>query len=260
MKHIYFSSTLMWNATLPELFQTASQFGADGIELWAQQFESRNYSEEECLRLLDQSQLRLLIHSKSWDLNYASLNRSIREASLSEIKNSIHLAEKLHAQEITIHPPHASLGKDLPLYRELAYQGFCEILQSAHRAGVTVSLEVMEKTLKELMTTPQQVRELTRDLYPDFSYTLDIAHCDTEEEVRNGLSDLSNLSKLHISNRRGKTYHTLLPDGDFNFQKLWPLLTSSHLPMVVEGFDRSSQYADLFQNIKFIQTLKECSQ
>lgn len=256
MNPIYFSSTLMWNAALPELFQAAHTLGAQGIEFWAQQFESRNYCEKECLRLMDEYQIEAFVHSKTWDLNFASMNRCIREASIREIKASIDLAGKMHASEITVHPPRESLCGELPFYRELTYQGLTELLSYARGKNVDVSLEVMEKIPKELMTSRRQIQELTRDLYPEFSYTVDVAHCDDAAEVQDFLWKLPRISKLHISNRRGSKYHTLLSDGDFSFPELWPILEDSHLPMVVEGLDRSKEYTMLYENMKYIQTIK----
>ena len=260
MEHIYFSSTLMWNAALPEIFRTADALGAEGIELWAQQFESRRYSAAECLDLLGCYPLRIFVHSKTWDLNFASVNRRIREVSLREIRRSIDLAARLNAPEITVHPPRESLCGDRPYYRELAYRGLREILQYGREAGVAVSLEVMEKIPRELMTTREAARGLTRDLYREFSYTVDVAHCDGEEELEDFLLNLPGVSKLHISNRRGGNYHTMLSDGDFSFSKLWPMLESRGLPMVVEGFDHTDQYLMLQENMKYIRKLKECLQ
>lgn len=257
MNHVYFSSTLMWNADLPEILDAAGTYGADGIELWAQQFESRKFSAAECLRLLEKHPLPILVHSKTWDLNFASLNRSIRDASLNEIKSSIDLAARLHAAEITVHPPRESVKGSRALSRELCYHGLCEVLSYARRAGVTVSLEIMEKIPKEMMTTRQAVQELTGDLYGEFFYTVDAAHCADEPELLDFLRNLPRISKLHISNRRGKTYHTPLSDGDLSFPRLWPALETAGLPMVVEGLDLSTRYTVLQENMKYIETLKE---
>ncbi|CAB1252989.1 Sugar phosphate isomerase/epimerase [Ruminococcaceae bacterium BL-6] len=258
MKNIYFSSTLMWNASLPEIFRAARAFGAEGIELWAQQFESRGYGADECLELLGRCPLRLFVHSKSWDLNFASLNPRIRAASLGEIKRSIDLAARLRAAEVTVHPPRESFRGDRPYFQQLAYEGLREILRYGRDSGVAVSLEIMEKIPKELMTTRASVQELTRGLFREFSYTVDTAHCSGEAELLDFLRNLPGISKLHISNRRGEKYHTALPDGDFSFQKLWPLLESRNLPMVVEGFDSTNQYGMLQENMNCIQKLKEC--
>lgn len=257
MKNIYFSSTLMWNAELSELFQTAYRMKADGIELWAQQFEYRNYNEKECLNLQKQYPLQIFIHSNSWDMNFASINRGIREASLNEIKRSIDLAARLHAPEITVHPPRETLCGNKSFYQEIAHQGLQEIFQYGRSAGVTVSLEIMEKIPKELMTTREAVSLLTRNLYREFSYTVDTAHCTDEKELEDFLQNLPNISKIHISNRKGSQYHTVLADGDFSFQTLWPILERRNLPMVVEGFDSTDQYTALQENMSYLEKLKE---
>lgn len=257
VNELYFSSTLMWNADLPVLFQTAQTLQVQGIELWAQQFESMAYQEAECLRLMEQYDGAVFVHSKTWDLNFASLNRSARETAIREVKASIDLAATLHAPEVTVHPPRQSLGGNEAFYRELAYQGLTEILSYARRKQVEVSLEVMEKIPKEMMTTQEQVKELTGDLFNEFLYTVDVAHCDSVAEAESFLLGLPRISKLHISNRRGGTYHTTLANGDISFVELWPALESSGYPMVVEGLDISNQYTMLYENMDYIQTLKE---
>ena len=86
-----------------------------------------------------------------------------------------------------------------------------------------------------------------------FTYTLDIAHCDSPDEGMDILRRVDAVSKLHISNRIGGLYHTPLYDGDFDFTELLPALRSYHLPMVLEGYDPQGGLDVFYRNVEFLQ-------
>ena len=87
-----------------------------------------------------------------------------------------------------------------------------------------------------------------------FFYTLDIAHCDSEEEPFHILDQLKRISKIHISNRKGKCYHTPLENGDFSFKEMLPQLLAYGLPLVTEGYDDSRDFHIFTENTAFLKT------
>ncbi len=101
----------MWDADAETLMRTAAGNGFDGIELWAQHAETKKL-DLETIRRLKELGLNLVIHAKSWDLNYAALNDAVRRASVEEIKSSVDLAVELGADEVTVHPPRYTLKED----------------------------------------------------------------------------------------------------------------------------------------------------
>lgn len=257
MKQIYISSTHMWNGTVEEMLKIAYQYELGGIELWAQQVEQNKYSIDKYISLAKEYHLNTTVHSKSWDLNFASLNEGIRLASIEEIKKSIRLAKQLHAKEITVHPPRETICGLKPIHLELAYQGLKQLYEYSCEMEVTLSLEIMEKIPKELVTSDISLGETTRDLYNKLSYTLDLAHCTNEDEFFAYLKKIPNISKLHISNKIGNKLHTLLSEGDYNFAELFPVLEKLNIPMVVEGFGDKEPYLGLIKNLNYIKKLKE---
>ena len=88
MANIYLCSTLLWNASLEEIFNLACQSGLDGIELWAQHFFHREYDAGEFEKLAALYPIKSCIHSQSWDLNLASMNEGIRKQSVIEVEKS----------------------------------------------------------------------------------------------------------------------------------------------------------------------------
>lgn len=256
MENIYFASTLMWNASPEELVQTALKYEAAGIELWAQQAECRGYDPETLRTLAKQAGIGLIVHAKSWDLNYAALNRAVREASVEEIKSSVDLARLVGAKEVTVHPPRYTLAETQEA-RDLAYGSICQFAGYAASRGIKISMEIMEHIPKEMATSPKEMRAIVRALETELAFTVDLAHCLTEKEFWDNIRDMGRVSKVHITNKCGKKLHTPLPEGDFRMENIYPELVKMGIPMVVEGYDESRKYDILNQDFKFIQTLKE---
>jgi sugar phosphate isomerase/epimerase len=257
MAELYFSSILMWNAPLDEIFKTACENGFAGIELWAQHFVSRGYDAGEYVKLGACYPVKTILHSFSWDLNLASLNDAIREASVRETQKAVGLANLLGAGEITVHPGRETLR--LAGERELCDQKLSaslgEIEAYARRQDVRVSLEIMEKKDGEFIVSPEAMERLTAGMPGRFCHTLDVAHCDSEEEIFFALERLRGISKIHISNRTGKKLHTPLREGDYEFRTLLPRLKKYGLPLVVEGFDESRAFEILKDSIVYLKEI-----
>ena len=261
MKQILISSTLLWNLSLSEMIRHISDNGLGGLELWAQHFYCRRYDEGEYRRLARQHSLRTIVHSCSWDLNLSSMNREIRRTSVQEVVASLAFARRVGAEEVTVHPGHMTM----PCWRResaaLMHESLQEIADAAYKMDMPVSLEIMEKTKKEFVTDIQSMQEVTGDLFTFFSYTLDIAHCDSADEALSALRRLPSISKLHISNRIGSRYHTPLYDGDFDFDSLLPELCAYGLPMVLEGYDDKGGLAAFYGNVDYLKrhmAVKQC--
>ncbi len=252
MSEIYISSTLMWNLPLKQLMELAHDLHAAGLEMWAQQFFFQGYDPTEYQYYAHYFNLKTLVHSCSWDLNLASINTAVRDASIKAVKDSIKLAHKIQAREVTVHPGHMTQ----PAFRKestlLMQDSFQQIYEYAHKKNVPVSLEIMEKIKKEFVTDEGAMREVTGGLFDNFYYTLDLAHCDSTEEMFHLLDTMPHLSKLHISNRKGPKYHTPIPEGDFPFAELLPRLNAYGIPMVVEGCDTTPDLKVLHKNIDFL--------
>ncbi|WP_088186860.1 sugar phosphate isomerase/epimerase family protein [Desulfosporosinus sp. FKA] len=253
MPELYFSSTLMWPASLEDLFRTAYENGFAGVEFWAQQFAVKGYSVKDFVKMLSIYPLKTMVHSFSWDLNLASLNDEIREASIRETLKGIDLTATLGGFEITVHPGKRTLDTEPEVYYERLRNSLVEISRYAKERHVNVSLEIMEKAKKEFVVSIEALKQLTGNLFNEFFYTLDIAHCDQEEIIFTSLASLDRISKLHVSNRKGKILHTPLRKGDYKLDKLLPRLSNYKLPLVIEGFDDDNEFWILKDNIKFLK-------
>ncbi len=245
----------MWNASVDQIIEIVNLYGIKGIELWDQQFETRNYQVKEYTKVAEQYGIDTIVHSKSWDLNFASLNKSIRQASVEEIKKSIILAEAVRATEVTVHPPRETFSGNKEYYYDIAYTSLREIYEFARLKGVEVSLEIMEKKTNELVTTDEELKVMVRDLYKEMTYTIDVAHCSSEEEFWRYFNRVENVSKIHISNKKGKKLHTKLSEGDFNFKDLILKLRQHKIPLVIEGYDGGNDFGVLKDNLEFMKKI-----
>ena len=109
MKRIFFSSTLMWSAPLQDMAQVVQDNQLAGIEVWAQHFFYHQYDKAAYREYASKFQIETFVHSCSWDLNLASLNEGIRQASVQEVVASLRLAKELGAAEVTVHPGHMTM-------------------------------------------------------------------------------------------------------------------------------------------------------
>lgn len=253
MKEILISSTLVWNAPLDLLFRRIYEYGLGGMEMWAQHFYCRQYDIREFRRLAETYPLQIAVHSCSWDLNLSSMNEGIRRTSVQEVIRSMKFAGQIGASEVTVHPGHMTM----PCWREesmkVMRESLKEIAAASYVLKMPVSLEMMEHTKKEIITDIDAMKEVTGDLFDFFSYTVDVAHCDSVEEIFYTLNCLRHISKIHISNRRGSQYHTPLDEGDYYFPELLPALCRYELPMVLEGYDPAGGWNVFYQNMDFLK-------
>lgn len=253
MKQILISSTLLWNLSLRDMFRQVYELGLGGLEMWTQHFYCQQYDEGEYRRLSQKYPLHTVVHSCSWDLNLSSMNQAVRQASVEEVIASMEFAKRVGAREVTVHPGHMTM----PCWRResalLMHESLQKIADASYRLNMPVSLEIMEKTKKEFVTDIESMKEVTGDLFSFFTYTLDIAHCESPDEGLDILRRVDTVSKLHISNRIGGLYHTPLYDGDFDFTELLPALRSYHLPMVLEGYDPQGGLDVFYRNVEFLQ-------
>lgn len=259
MYKLYLSSMLLWSSSLEQIFDIATKYNFDGIELWAQQFETRGYSINEYKKLKEFYPIRTIVHSYSWDLNLASLNKGIRQASIEQTKKAIDLTTNLGGNELTVHPGRKTVNDDddTEIYFNFLYQSLQEIYEYAKKNKIRISLEIMEKLPLELAVCEKTIKKATLDLFNNFCYTVDIAHCDTTNEIFNLADNLPNISKFHISNKLGNQLHTPLYNGDFNFKELLPILSNYEIPIVLEGLDKSFNFTVLRNSIKFINNISK---
>jgi sugar phosphate isomerase/epimerase len=239
---IAMSSVCLWGTELSEVIHFAGSTGFDGLEVWIEQLGPRPDAAL-VRRLAEDHGLSLFAHAASWDLNPCSHNKALRNTSLNETKRSIDLACGLEAKNITVHP--GRMGSpvfDKAFYLGLMTESLVEICRHASEAGMTVSLELMEKIRREFVTTPEVMNKLLNAVSPlTCAVTLDSAHLDSAEMFLEYFSALPLTDKIHLSNRQGDTYHTPVFSGDIDMIRIVEMLEGKNLPVVIEGTGSSRE-------------------
>ncbi|AWW27019.1 sugar phosphate isomerase/epimerase family protein [Acetobacterium carbinolicum] len=257
MKNLYVSSNFFFNTDLETMMNKTKRYGFSGIEVWAQQFDLSRYSRKECRTLSDQYGLKNFVHAKSWDLNFASLNQNIRNTSIEEIKRSIDLADALAISEVTVHPPQMTLVGDRDRSLRLGRNSLAEIVSYGESKNIDVSIELMEKLPHELVTSYEEFTELADGFIDQLKVTIDIAHCDSLEEFEHYFDVFDNISKIHLSNRKGNVLHTPLYEGDYDFSSCFDTILKKNLPIVLEGFDARPGLMQVKKEVSYIKKIME---
>lgn len=245
----------MWDFPVEEIFDFAKENNFSGMEIWAEHIRNKAYEPDKIKNLFKKHDLNLTFHASSWDLNLCALNKSIRRASIDEIKKDIDLSYFIGIDEITLHPGRVSVALDSFNYGATLYDSLTEICQYAQSKNIQISLEIMEKIPKEFITSLEQVQSMAEDLMNFLKITLDLAHCDSLEEAYHIFKKSNNISKVHISNRRENKYHTALDDGIFDLREILTYIYNLNLPMVIEGLEIGKEAKFLKRNINYLKEL-----
>lgn len=233
---LYAATTLFWGQPLEVIFQKVQAAGLQGIELWIEQMQLENWSLPKIELFMQQYNLPVSIHARSWDLNLASLNEEIRNASVHEVMNALYVAKALSCPSVTIHPGRKMIANHPNTFYEQAMIESLNTLQKeSEKIGVSISLELLEKLPKELYVEPEALNELLRK-YPSFKTTFDIAHIALRDNIEEKLCQLHNIDKIHISDATEQKFHVALGTGQLLLtHTLWDRIKEQNVPVVLEG-------------------------
>lgn len=251
------SSTMLWSLPPEDWFRIAEEEGLAGVEVWAQQLDSRKISADTVRRLAIQHGMAVTVHNYSWDMNLISLDASMRAAAVALTKKGIELAAFFHAPQITIHPGRDGLGIPGADFDQELADSFVYLSRYAEEEGVRASFEIMEKIPKERLTSASavlRVEALTRGRI-SWGYTEDVAHCDSVEEIFHTAEVLKGrVWEFHVSNKKGTARHIGdVEHGDFQLPQILPKLEAYGLPMALEGFDPSPTAARLYRTLAWLR-------
>ncbi|MER2111768.1 MAG: TIM barrel protein [Solibacillus isronensis] len=234
--NLYASTTLFWGQPLETIFQKVQDAELQGIELWMEQMQLENWSLPKIEQLMQQYNLAVSIHARSWDLNLASLNEEIRNASVHEIMNALYISKALNCPSVTIHPGRKMIASHPSIFYEQAMDKSLKTLYKASKKiGVSISLELLEELPKELYFEPEALNRLL-EKYPSFKTTFDIAHIGLQDNIEEKLCQLHNIDKIHISDATEQKFHVALGTGQLRLPKtLWHRIEEQNVPVVLEG-------------------------
>ncbi|MCG2829156.1 sugar phosphate isomerase/epimerase [Methanothermobacter sp. K4] len=169
------------------------------------------------VEVADSFSLDFTVHAPISDINIASLNRGIREASIAEVKSAVDLAVELDSEVVVVHPGSVPfLGRphrDLIVQRNL--ESLSVISEYAEDRGAGIYPENMPRLEGPLLRELEELWLVADEL--ESQVTLDAAHAATM-----GYSEAEMVSPrvghVHLSDNNGEVdSHDALGDGSLDF-------------------------------------------
>lgn len=162
------------------------------------------------------------VHSPLSDINIASLNESIRKASVNEIKDSIDLASLINASTVVVHPGH------IPFM----FRGFKnEIMDSCRKSlkecsdyasteGIRICVENMPDIEGMICNDLDELYNLTNEIGLDM--TLDVGHAHNMNISIDDMLKYDNIGHIHLSDNDGSfDNHDAIGSESIDFKSLF---------------------------------------
>lgn len=178
--------------------------------------EMRNIKDE-IKNAVDSYDMRFSVHAPFSDLNLASLNPKIRQSTLDQIREAIHISSELGIDVVTIHPGHKS---PLGVYFEERFkktnkESIKELDKMGKEFNVTLALENMPRMWISLCHDAHQMMELVNDT--EIKFCFDIGHANISGTITDILKLKENFANVHIHDNLGdRDYHLVVGEGNID--------------------------------------------
>ena len=169
--------------------------------------------------------LGLVCHLPTF-LTTADLTESLRQASVTEMRQSLDVAADLGAKKVVLHPSMAGgMGAFvLDTVKGYAFDFLSEMTAAAQRLDMTICLENMFPRYR-LGVEPDDFEEIFKS-FPSLKLTLDTGHANIDDRRGRRLKGLvarfgERIGHLHFSDNQGKLDgHLAVGQGTVNFVDL----------------------------------------
>ena len=167
----------------------------------------------------DSYKMRYSVHAAIADINVASLNEKIREASVKEMIRTMDHANRMGISTVTVHPGIYSMVIHGVRDRSVKYskQSMKKIDKGAKEYGVTVAVENMPSFLFMMGQTPEELLHLIEGT--DLMICFDIGHANTIGKIDECIDSFGErIANIHIHDNVGKNDdHSTIGDGNIDF-------------------------------------------
>jgi sugar phosphate isomerase/epimerase len=179
--------------------------------------------------------LEITVHGPFSDLNPASLNDAIWNATLAQIKQCVELSADF-SRIVVVHPGILSpLGSQLPDQTwSRNVDALVELGRHAEEHGVTLCLENMPNMEKLLCRTPHEVFGMAESA--GVGMTFDVGHSNTMGNTGDFLKEKAKFTHIHIHDNHGKKdEHLELGAGTVDWGRVLPELKDFKGMAVIEA-------------------------
>jgi sugar phosphate isomerase/epimerase len=171
--------------------------------------------------LIESHTIRTTVHSPLSDINLASPNKSIRKASISQVKKSMDLAVELNTDIVVVHPgqvPFLSREYKEEILKN-SFNSLDECQAYAEDLGVFMCVENMPNMDGFLFQDLNDLNQLAEDL--GTLITLDVGHAHTMGFSTDEMIQSDYLGHTHLSDNDGSfDNHEALGKCNIDFENL----------------------------------------
>ena len=204
----------------------------DGWEFLAEKYHSWEFRDqiEDHLSTID---MEIQIHSQLNDVNIASINPTLRKASIKEIEKTFKLANSIDVEMVTVHP---GIYSPLSIYwdetSKTAIDSLNKLKMKGDEYGVTITMENLPEMWLALCSKPEETSDFLDETGLDFC--LDVGHAYTSDSLDEFLEFKP--VNLHLHDNVGEEdSHLALGDGEIDFEYVLSKLEDYQGNYVIEG-------------------------
>ncbi len=177
--------------------------------------------------VLDSYRMEATVHAPFSDINIASFNERIREASLEIIRETLELSAELEAVAVTIHPGHCSpvSVKNRREYLEIHRESLREITRWSEEYGVKVGVENMPRFPILDAQNCDRLAEIIGEI--EIGVTFDVGHLNTTTRDFDRFLELfgGRIVHVHIHDNSGeRDEHLPVGAGTIPWRRVLPKL------------------------------------
>jgi len=225
----------MQSFNLEEIIHYTAKTGFEGLELWMNQVQESGITVRKLKKMAAGASLICQIHMDTRDVNLASTNRVIREASLRQVLSAIEYAGNLEAGIITVHPGRLSEEKEVVSNQEVwNYQiaAFAALAHKAESKNLVIGIENMEKRPKEFVLTETDIRKIIQAVGSNsLQTTLDVAHLHSTGDVTPAIEAWQlPIANVHISQSNAQMHLPIFlkEAGGIDYAHIFPPLNAKY--------------------------------
>lgn len=194
------------------------------------------------------------LHAPFADVNIASPAKSLLNASMKRLTQSLANANALDAKMWVFHPgQRTGIGQFYPGadFKQMC-QSIEQLYSKAEEYGINISLENLPAKYWFLMNTPEEFQRMYRETNLPIGITLDLGHANLEGQIQPFFNQLADkIVHIHASNNDGsEDQHFGVEDGNIDYS--WFAETLKKI-----GYDKSVIVESMHKVPESIQKLKQ---
>jgi len=227
---IGFASTSVWKLSPVTGIFFAKELEIYSFELWADHFFMNSDNIGEIRKAFEKTGIVPTVHATSWDLNITSISHEMRRFSMRQVRRSIDLAHEIDAHIITIHPGRKSfVREDRREISAMQKEVFHELFVYGRQKGVTVLIENIEETGKEVMVSEKDFIDFFPGNDDELFITMDVAHLGDVKKVVSFYTALHDrIRHIHISDLNRHEIHIPMGEGILQTRDILTFLKGSY--------------------------------